>query len=76
MEHIEGEGICLRAVDFGENDKILTLYLAQKRQSCRQGARLQKPKVKTQICRDAAVLWQILFGRKRSLYVGRLRSHR
>ena len=30
MEQLEGEGICLRAVDFGESDKILTLYLAQK----------------------------------------------
>ena len=30
MEVFEGEGICLRAVDFGENDKILTLYMAQK----------------------------------------------
>ena len=28
MEIIEREGICLRAVDYGENDKIITLYLA------------------------------------------------
>jgi DNA repair protein RecO (recombination protein O) len=30
LEQFEAEGICLRAVDFGENDKILTLYMAQK----------------------------------------------
>ncbi len=30
MEYTEGEAICLRAVDFGENDRILTLYMAQK----------------------------------------------
>ena len=28
MEILEQEGICLRAVDYGENDKIITLYLA------------------------------------------------
>lgn len=30
MEGFEGEAICLRAVDFGESDKILTLYMAEK----------------------------------------------
>lgn len=48
MEHIEGEGICLRAVDFGENDKILTLYLAQKGKVAvkARGCKSQKSKLK------------------------------
>lgn len=29
MENLTQEGICLRAVDYGENDKIITLYLAE-----------------------------------------------
>lgn len=48
LEHIEGEGICLRAVDFGENDKILTLYLAQKGKVAvkARGCKSQKSKLK------------------------------
>lgn len=48
MEHLESEGICLRAVDFGENDKILTLYLAQigKVAVKARGCKSQKSKLK------------------------------
>ena len=48
MEQLEGEGICLRAVDYGENDKILTLYLAQKGKVAvkARGCKSQKSKLK------------------------------
>lgn len=48
MEQIEGEGICLRAVDFGESDKILTVYLAQKGKVAikARGCKKQKSKLK------------------------------
>ena len=48
MEQLECEGICLRAVDYGENDKILTLYLAQKGKVAvkARGCKSQKSKLK------------------------------
>ena len=48
MEQLEGEGICLRAVDYGESDRILTLYLAQKGKVAvkARGCKNQKSKLK------------------------------